>query len=73
MRLDPIPKASSKDEGTQAYLYTKQPGNLNNVEQITNNKLLQHPPLHLAWTWVKFSHCNPLLDSDTMLNGLGYI
>jgi len=30
------PKVSSKDEGTQAYLYTQQPENLSNVGQIIN-------------------------------------
>ena len=41
-RLGSHPKSQLKDEGTQAYLYTQQPGNQGNVGQITNYKQLQN-------------------------------
>jgi len=39
--LDLISKVSSKEEGIQAYLYTRQPGNLNDVGLTTNYEQLQ--------------------------------
>jgi len=42
MGLDLILKVSSKDEGTQAYLYTQQRRNLSNVGLETNYKQLQN-------------------------------
>jgi len=53
-----IPKASLKDEGAQAYLYTQQPGNLSNVGQITNYKQLQNQLQHTQHTHAQFKSHN---------------
>ncbi|KEH29772.1 hypothetical protein MtrunA17_Chr4g0025581 [Medicago truncatula] len=45
--LDLLPKDTSKDEGTQTYLYVQQPGNLSNVGLETNYKQLQNQLQHL--------------------------
>jgi len=42
MGLDLIPKASTKDEDTQTYLYIKQLGNLINVGLESNYKQLKN-------------------------------
>jgi len=48
MCLDLITKANSKDEGTQTYLYTQQPGNPSNGKQITNYKQFQNQLQHVT-------------------------
>ena len=52
MGLDLILKVSSKDEGTQAYLYTQQRRNLSNVGLETNYKQLQNQLQHQTLTLV---------------------
>ncbi len=49
MNLYFITKANSKDEGTQTYLYTQQPGNPSNEKQITNYKQLQNQLQQVAF------------------------
>jgi len=51
--LDLIPKASSKDDGTQAYLYTRQPGNLSDVGLTTNYEQLQNQLQQYVWYYSK--------------------